>query len=109
VAISGDFLGHSFCFINSHLPARQERLINRNHDYAGLSADLMRAASDVSKQFSEVFWCGDLNYRIDSTRDEIYKKVAVNDWDSLLSSDQLTRERRADRTFCEYQEGKIHL
>ena len=36
-----------------------------------------------------VFWCGDFNYRIDMSRDDVKASVEEKDWDTLLSADQL--------------------
>jgi hypothetical protein len=36
-----------------------------------------------------VFWCGDFNYRIDMSRDDVKAAVEEKDWDTLLSADQL--------------------
>ncbi len=36
-----------------------------------------------------MFWCGDFNYRINMAREDVKKLVAAEDWDTLLSADQL--------------------
>ena len=36
-----------------------------------------------------VFWGGDFNYRIDMARDDVKASVKEQDWDTLLSADQL--------------------
>lgn len=36
-----------------------------------------------------VFWCGDFNYRIDLSNDEVKKAVKAENWSTLLAADQL--------------------
>ena len=36
-----------------------------------------------------VFWCGDFNYRISKTRDEVVDLVHRQEWSMLLEDDQL--------------------
>jgi hypothetical protein len=47
--------------------------------------------SDVSISFwcSQIFWFGDLNYRIDLPDSEVRYLVAMKKWDDLLKSDQV--------------------
>jgi phosphatidylinositol-bisphosphatase len=74
-----------------------------------------------------IFWLGDLNYRINEEMDVVYSKIAgtvgivtcvcilvfqscfgsEQDWDYLLTHDQLNIERAAGRTFKGFQEGQI--
>jgi hypothetical protein len=50
------------------------------------------------QQFN-VFWFGDLNYRVNKTREETVKLVAANDLGSLHAADQLALEMEAGRVF----------
>jgi len=36
-----------------------------------------------------VFWIGDLNYRVELTRNEIFDAIEKKDWDQMLAADQL--------------------
>ena len=56
---------------------------------------------------SRVIWLGDLNYRITLSYAETKKLLEKNDWDSLLSKDQLKIEREARRVFLGWKEGDI--
>jgi hypothetical protein len=71
------------------------------------SLNLAWKRSDLVSQFHHLFWLGDLNYRIDAPRERIVQLLAQKNWDSLLTLDQLTNEKRANRTFCGFREGKI--
>ena len=38
---------------------------------------------------SQIFWFGDLNYRINMLDVEVRKLVALNKWDELMNNDQV--------------------
>lgn len=40
--------------------------------------------------YSQIFWFGDLNYRISMADAEVRKLVANKQWDELLNSDQVS-------------------
>lgn len=77
--VSFRFHDTSFCFVNSHLPARAERIVNRqelydflsdherNEDFSALceQLNLGQKKVDLVNQFDHLIWLGDLNYRID--------------------------------------------
>ena len=50
------------------------------------------------QQFN-VFWFGDLNYRVNKSREETVKLVAANNLGSLHAADQLALEMEAGRVF----------
>ena len=92
VGISFKILDTSLCFINSHLPARAERITNRNQDYQGLTEGLSLGHSklDIFSQFDQLYWIGDLNYRLDQQqREKIYAHLQFNNYEALLAHDQL--------------------
>lgn len=101
----------SFCFINSHLPARKDRILNRNQDYSSLVEGLEfgKKKSDVINQFHHVFWMGDLNYRVDASRESILHNIQYGNWGAMLRNDQLIHEMNAFRTFYKFKEGRIHF
>ena len=35
---------------------------------------------DLADRFSHLFWCGDLNYRVDLPRADVLKHVKARDW-----------------------------
>jgi len=101
----------NFCFISSHLPARAERVPNRNQDFGGLveALDLGMRKVDLVNQFHHLIWLGDLNYRIDLSREKILTLIEQNFHDGLLRGDQLLREKDKLRTFYAFNEGKIQF
>ena len=54
-----------------------------------------------------VFWCGDFNYRINMSRDEVKELVAKQDWPELRAADQLQCEHSAGNVFQGFTEGPI--
>ncbi|KAJ6712025.1 TYPE I INOSITOL POLYPHOSPHATE 5-PHOSPHATASE 2 [Salix purpurea] len=55
----------------------------------------------------QIFWFGDLNYRLNMLDTEVRKLVALEKWDELISSDQLCKELRSGRVFEGWTEGVI--
>ncbi|PWA96931.1 myo-inositol polyphosphate 5-phosphatase 2 [Artemisia annua] len=55
----------------------------------------------------QIFWFGDLNYRINKQDDEVRKLVAKKQWNELLYSDQLCKELRKGHVFYGWNEGAI--
>ncbi|XP_076906159.1 type I inositol polyphosphate 5-phosphatase 2-like isoform X3 [Bidens hawaiensis] len=55
----------------------------------------------------QIFWFGDLNYRINKQDEEVRKLVSMKQWDQLLYSDQLCKELRRGRVFEGWKEGVI--
>lgn len=44
-----------------------------------------------------VFWCGDFNYRIDLTYEEVFYFVKRQDWKKLLEFDQLQLQKSSGK------------
>eukprot|EP00494_Astrolonche_serrata_P030248 UN30515 len=67
VAISFDFKGTSFCFVNAHLAAHQDKKDRRDEDYAEIVENLRMGIykQEILAEFHYVFWMGDLNYRVE--------------------------------------------
>ena len=54
-----------------------------------------------------VFWCGDFNYRINMSGEDVKPLVVDENWEELLAADQLTIEKEAGNVFQEFREGDI--
>ncbi|GAA97409.1 uncharacterized protein L969DRAFT_94464 [Mixia osmundae IAM 14324] len=99
-------------FVNVHLAAFAEAKERRHQD----TLAIMRALSqrwpsthqDASIDTVTTFYFGDLNYRIDLPREEIERLLAAGDNVLLAGFDQLSIERRAQRTLDGYEEGEFH-
>eukprot|EP00462_Mataza_sp_D1_P005778 CAMPEP_0175124688 /NCGR_PEP_ID=MMETSP0087-20121206/2915_1 /TAXON_ID=136419 /ORGANISM="Unknown Unknown, Strain D1" /LENGTH=1223 /DNA_ID=CAMNT_0016406473 /DNA_START=13 /DNA_END=3684 /DNA_ORIENTATION=- len=113
-------------FVSSHLAAHQHKIEARNsnvrdiiegtrHNVLGSSH---KAALD-SGIFDHVFWCGDLNYRIDYLNQQVgmepspellaavQSQVEKEDYSELFQYDQLSREMSSSRVFSGFQEAPI--
>ncbi|OQR99267.1 inositol polyphosphate 5-phosphatase [Achlya hypogyna] len=106
-----------FAFVNCHFEAHQSAaaLARRNTNFHRINTELLLLPSEseaksqgrISEVFDRVFWSGDLNYRIDGTRRMIDTLLQRNLHNVLLANDQLTKERKANRVFENFQEGPL--
>lgn len=66
-----NLFGTSFLFITCHLTAHQQKVEERNSDYKRISSYFsLPETSDDKDNYDYVFWLGDLNYRVDLSREE---------------------------------------
>ncbi|XP_054648241.1 inositol polyphosphate phosphatase-like 1b isoform X2 [Dunckerocampus dactyliophorus] len=112
VGVSFHFNGTSFGFVNCHLTSGSEKAPRRNQNFV----DILRLLSlgnkhldafDISLRFTHLFWCGDLNYRLDLDVQDILKHVSKREFEELMCADQLTRERHKRKAFLYFKEEKI--
>lgn len=133
VSIRVQFYDSTLCFVNSHLAAHRENVAGRNADFLNIISKLSfdvgeEAVREVIRNGSmsqwasgsssvgiadhdQVFWLGDLNYRIDESMPtekvmELSKNRLV---DQLRPLDQLNIERREGRVFPGFEEGVINF
>ncbi|TPX70252.1 hypothetical protein SpCBS45565_g01896 [Spizellomyces sp. 'palustris'] len=102
----------SFCFVNCHLAAHQNQVSARNNDTATILKDahfppkpsyegVFVGGGDGSLilDHENVFWSGDLNYRIDLARERVVELVEQQDWATLQEHDQLIRQMMTNPSF----------
>ncbi|KAI8816840.1 uncharacterized protein EV422DRAFT_544186 [Fimicolochytrium jonesii] len=102
----------SFCFVNTHLAAHQNQVSARNNDVATILKDahfpprpayegIFIGGGDGSMvlDHENVFWSGDLNYRIDLARERVIELVAQGDWITLQDQDQLLNQMKINPAF----------
>ncbi|KAG9338679.1 hypothetical protein JZ751_025517 [Albula glossodonta] len=65
------------------------------------------SAFDISLRFTHLFWCGDLNYRLDLDVQDILRHVSKREFSELMYADQLTRERHKRKAFLNFNEEQI--
>ncbi len=118
----------SFSFVVSHLAASRNMVNSRNLDYLTILQKLVYnqqnpelkqisiwnpihtiSARDLSiEEHDNIFWLGDLNYRIDELDySTIIEKIEQNDLMNLLEYDQLLNEMKTNKIFHNFQEGII--
>lgn len=125
VGMSFQLVDATFLFINSHLAPHQNAISDRNKDFRTICAGLplphqdhleqafqlistaSRRERNVTDLFDRVFWMGDLNYRIDTSRADAEAVLATNDFRPLLKHDQLLNEMAAGKTFVNFSEADI--
>ncbi|PQM35930.1 hypothetical protein Pyn_09702 [Prunus yedoensis var. nudiflora] len=57
----------------------------------------------------QIFWFGDLNYRLNMEDEDVRKLIALKRWDELISNDQLNKELRSGHVFEGWKEGVINF
>ena len=108
------FYNTSMCFVCSHFAAHQKQIRERNEDFRQIyeqSEFVGQAVTSTSKievrNHDYIFWCGDLNYRIDMPNDRCRSLINEKDWKSLLEVDQLSVQRAEGNVFREFNEAPI--
>ncbi|XP_051020011.1 synaptojanin-2 isoform X2 [Acomys russatus] len=109
VGIRFQFHSTSFCFVCSHLTAGQSQVKERNEDYREITHKLSFPAGRNIFSHDYVFWCGDFNYRIDLTYEEVFYFVKRQDWKKLMEFDQLQLQKSSGRIFKDFHEGTINF
>ncbi|KAG9295175.1 hypothetical protein G9A89_006156 [Geosiphon pyriformis] len=115
VGISLLFGNTSLLFINSHLAAHQSKLKQRSHDVKKITKELKlkgffptdKAFNYVTDRFDYAFWFGDMNYRVDMSRQEANILLDRGDFASLLSRDQLSKELLKNPILANFHEAPI--
>ncbi|KAL2912017.1 hypothetical protein HK105_208510 [Polyrhizophydium stewartii] len=109
------------CFVNCHLAAHQSHTSARNSDIAHILKEtafpkvagegLWMRGGDGTMVFDHeaIFWSGDLNYRIDATRQVVIEKINQSDWPALWENDQLLRQKLGNPSFGlrDFEEGPL--
>ncbi|GAB2277726.1 hypothetical protein Dimus_012429 [Dionaea muscipula] len=120
ISVSLSLYRTSFCFICSHLASGEKEgdELRRNLDVIEILKNTQfprrckvpnSGVPDRILDHDRIIWLGDLNYRIALNYAETRKLLEGNDWDTLLSKDQLKIEREAGRVFKGWREGKIYF
>ncbi|XP_060097379.1 synaptojanin-2 isoform X1 [Heteronotia binoei] len=109
VAIRFQIHSTSLCFICSHLTAGQSQVKERNEDYKEITQKLNFPMGRNVFSHDYVFWCGDFNYRIDLTYEEVFYFLKRQDWKTLLEFDQLQQQKSSGKIFKDFHEGTINF
>ena len=115
VAVRMNVYDSRLCFVNSHLAAHQHNTPGRNSDYASILQKCRFTDRRTGQQYGildhdNVFWLGDLNYRIDvHDLSFLHQKIEEEDWPYLHQHDQLIREKAAGNTFHNFTEAPVNF
>ncbi|XP_049936662.1 type I inositol polyphosphate 5-phosphatase 2 isoform X2 [Nymphaea colorata] len=115
ISVSLSLYHSRLCFVCSHLTSGQkdgdeERRNSDVHEI--LRRTRFSCAIDDNQpqtipSHDQIFWFGDLNYRLNMDDMEVRSLVAKGRWDELIDRDQLCREFRKGRVFGGWKEGTI--
>lgn len=122
IGISLKLADHRFLFVNSHLAAHTDRQAARLANIAKIKSELRldcflppddpRAqAEDIADRFDTVFWCGDLNFRLELSRLHADWLIEQKKYAEALMWDQL-KMVMADpeiNPFPGFEEGPINF
>ncbi|XP_040989551.1 type I inositol polyphosphate 5-phosphatase 2-like isoform X1 [Juglans microcarpa x Juglans regia] len=115
VSVSMSLFQSRMCFVCSHLTSGQKdgaeqrrnsdvyEIIRRTHFSSIFNTDQPLTIPS----HDQIFWFGDLNYRINMLDAEVRKLVDLRRWDELLNNDQLSKELRSGHVFDGWKEGVI--
>lgn len=117
VSVSMSLYQSRLCFVCSHLTSGQKDGAEnrRNADvYEILKRTQFSSVFDTDQprtipSHDQIFWFGDLNYRLNKLDEEVRKLVAKRQWDELLNGDQLTKELQSGHVFDGWKEGVINF
>ena len=106
------YYNSSMCFVCSHFAAHQKEIKQRNEDFrqiyeqSAFSGQKGRSKIQV-KNHDYIFWCGDLNYRIDLDNNYCRRLINEQKWKELLEADQLSIQRKERNVFSKFEEALI--
>ncbi|XP_018651894.1 putative synaptojanin [Schistosoma mansoni] len=109
VAIRFQLGATSICFVCSHFTAGQSAVRERNDDFQEICRRLSLPNGRNILSHDYVFWCGDFNYRINLSGNEVKRLATQSSWLDLLRYDQLTIEKLAGNVFRGFEEGPIRF
>ncbi|KAK6935024.1 hypothetical protein RJ641_035179 [Dillenia turbinata] len=117
ISVSMSLYQSRLCFVCSHLSSGQKDgdEQKRNADvYEILRRTRFSSVFDSDQaqtipSHDQIFWFGDLNYRLNMSDTEIRKLVARKQWEKLINNDQLTKELHRGRVFDGWNEGVINF
>ncbi|KAL3499844.1 hypothetical protein ACH5RR_038937 [Cinchona calisaya] len=117
VSVSMSLFQSRLCFVCSHLTSGQKDGAEhrRNADvYEILRRTRFSSVFETDQprtipSHDQIFWFGDLNYRINLLDEEVRKLVANKKWNELLNNDQLSKELRSGHVFDGWKEGVINF
>ncbi|KAH0648524.1 hypothetical protein KY285_033772 [Solanum tuberosum] len=119
VSVSMSLYQSRLCFVCSHLSSGQKEgaeqrrnsdvneIMRRTHFSSIFDTDTDEPQTIPSHD--QIFWFGDLNYRISMADAEVRKLVANKQWDELLNSDQLHKELQNGHVFAGWKEGLVNF
>ncbi|ANQ05787.1 Inositol phosphatase [Plasmodium coatneyi] len=100
---------NSFCFNNIHLASGQTNIFERNNQMQSiLSNSFQNQEMNNLFNFDYFFACGDFNFRINKSHEEVFKSIANKNANQLLNYDQFIYNKLYNiLPFCLFYEHPI--
>ncbi|CAI8609460.1 unnamed protein product [Vicia faba] len=117
VSVSMSVFQSRMCFVCSHLASGQKdgaeqrrnsdvnEILQRTRFSSVFDSDQPRTIPS----HDQIFWFGDLNYRINMSDGEVRKLVGLKNWDELMNYDQLSNELCNGHVFEGWKEGLVNF
>ncbi|CBQ70635.1 conserved hypothetical protein [Sporisorium reilianum SRZ2] len=107
-------------FVNAHLAAHEDKVALRLANVAKIKAalkvdsflpadDPRARLEDITEQFDHTFWFGDLNFRIDISRQHADWLMMHKKYDQALAFDQLGKVLKDGEVFRGFREAPIRF
>ncbi|XP_022970700.1 type IV inositol polyphosphate 5-phosphatase 7-like isoform X1 [Cucurbita maxima] len=123
VSVSMSIEGTSFCFVAAHLASGEKRgdERRRNHQVSEIFRRTFFARTPKDDEYpnpnppltilghDQIFWFGDLNYRLYLEDNFARQLIKKQDWKALQGFDQLRKEQEAGGVFQGWREGNIEF
>ncbi|XP_041988020.1 type II inositol 1,4,5-trisphosphate 5-phosphatase [Aricia agestis] len=114
VSVRFDLHNTSICIVNSHLAAHVEEYERRNQDFRDISNRVRFVQPNqlpkAIKDHDQVYWLGDLNYRITELDPlKVKKLIDDNNFAPVIEFDQLKQQHKLSTVFAGYTEGTINF
>lgn len=109
VAISFSLAGTRLLFIGCHLAAGQNGVNQRNNDFERIEKEACNEGTRASSNADFSIILGDLNYRINGSREDVEILINHEIFEPLLKGDQLKIEMTENTLFAGFQEGLINF
>ncbi|KAL3280582.1 hypothetical protein HHI36_003815 [Cryptolaemus montrouzieri] len=103
------FHATSICFVCAHFAAGQSQVTERNADYNEITRKINFPMSRSLNSHEYLFWCGDFNYRIDMDKEELKELIKMEDYHTILESDQLRKQQNEGNVFKNFLEGDVNF
>ncbi len=110
-------VGHtSMLVVACHLASGQSKVKERNENASAIDTRLQLVgptqsstshASRATLRFDRVLWCGDMNYRLAASREEVQGWLQQSNHAACLAADQLTAERAKGALLPGLSEGPL--
>ncbi|OBZ76240.1 Inositol-1,4,5-trisphosphate 5-phosphatase 1 [Grifola frondosa] len=107
VGIRLDYHDTSFCFLTAHFAAGHTNVDERNADYRTIVHGLHFLKGKNIEGHDNIIWLADTNYRIDLENERVRHLALSDDFDALLSADQLKQAMDERAVFVGYEEGPL--